>query len=422
MSESGSSSGGGQDAIGQRIPAGALEARWVRAAWRRAAMIHAFDEVDALRRIDEPPSSGAGVDLSAVVSRHVLAGAPADPSGRWYTVRHWTDTETPQRGRSPEFWALSCRIVGDESVRADAESIACAIGALRVLGLTPQHVKVRISHRDAVRALLVRRGVDAESLDAWFPLLHRAGKMSNDDFISEAVELGMEARTAVDVLRVLTMSTPFEAPTTQLFLSEQSGGRGPEYFKALFAELRAAGVDQWCVLNLGVVRAGAHHTGMVFEVHDASGRARSLAAGGRSEFERAGTVHAVGFDMGDTALLEVLRGAGLFPPLGAMAEGLGARADVFIAAPDDPDAQASLAIAVGELRRAGLATRTPGGSVASFQEMLVRARTAGPVGARRAVYVDPSRGPGMAWVSDADRPGVEPRLVPVSDLTSFLRS
>ncbi len=389
--------------------------------WRRVALIHAFDEVDALSRADEQPTSGHSMDLSAQASRRLLTAA-GDSTSRAFALRSWSDPDTPQKGRTTEFWAVSCRIFGDETVRADAETIACAVETLRSLGLTPQQVKVRISHRDAVRSLLIRRGVDAEQLDAWFPLLHRAGKMSNDDFISGALELGMDAKTALDVLRVLAMSTPFENPTTQLFLSEQAGGRGPGYFKALFAELRAMGVAEWCVLNLGIVRAGAHHTGMVFEIHDSSGRGRSIAGGGRSEFEGDETVHAVGFEMGDTALMELLRETALLLDPRSLAENLGTRADVIVGSIDDPDALGAVVQTASALRRAGLRTHridTPLTGMADLQKI---ARTPSLVGPRRAVLIESGLDSGSARVFSFDTGVVHPQPIPLNRLPDVLRS
>lgn len=399
----------------------ALEQRRLRGTWRRAALLHDFDEVDGLQRTEERPTSGHDVDLAARATRRLLAGA-GGRTARVFAIRNWSDSDKPQRGRSPEFWLLSCRIFGEEGVRADADAIAAAVEALRLLGLTARHVKVRISHRDAVRSLLMRRGVAAERLDAWFPLLHRAGKMSNDDFISGALELGMESKTALDVLRVLTMSTPFENPTTQLFLSEQAGGRGPEYFKALFAELRAMGVAEWCVLNLGIVRGGAHHTGMVFEIHDAGGRGRALAGGGRSAFEQGGTVHAVGFDMGDTALLELLHETSPAPDVLALTEELGARTDVVLAATDEPGALGAVLASAAALRRAGLRVRRLDSPLASIEELLRGAREGGRGGVRHAVLIESGTAPGVARVASVETASAPPRTVPLDRLPDFFRS
>jgi histidyl-tRNA synthetase len=399
----------------------ALQLHRVMDTWRRVALVHAFDEVDSLSRADEQPTSGHAVDLSAQASRRLRA-ASRNETSRAFSIRSWSDPDTPQKGRSSEFWAVSCRIFDDESVRADAETIACAVETLRALGVSPQQVKVRISHRDAVRSLLIRRGVDVEQLDAWFPLLHRAGKMSNDDFISGALELGMEAKTALDVLRVLAMSTPFENPTTQLFLSEQAGGRGPGYFKSLFAELRAMGVAEWCVLNLGIVRAGVHHSGMVFEIHDASGRGRSVAGGGRSEFEGEETVHAVGFEMGDTSLLDLLRDAALLPDTRSLVERLGARTDAIVGAIDDPDALGAVVSTAAALRRAGFRTHRIDSPVASMSDLRKHAHDPGHSSPRRAILIESGHDAGVAHVVDLDTGVAHPQPVPLNRLPDFLRS
>src|SRR5262249_30544234 len=97
----------------------------------------------------------------------------------------------PSRSRDREFFAWSAAIFGDDSPRADAEIIACAIEALRDLGLTPDSIKVRISHRGAVQQLLRSRGVEQDQLPVWLALLDRVGRISNDDFTAQADRLGM---------------------------------------------------------------------------------------------------------------------------------------------------------------------------------------------------------------------------------------
>ena len=403
------------------FPFPALHVRWLRQEWRRAALRHAFGEVDALMRTPEPAVSGRPVDLYARVTRAFVENMPADVRPpRTFSVRPWPQAETPQRGRSAEFWLLSCRVFHDDTVRADAEVIACAVGTLRLMGLTEQHVKVRISHRSAVRSLLLRRAVDQERLDDWFPLLHRAGKTSNDDFISNAVELGMDSKTAVDVLRVLNLSTPFETPTTQLFLSEQAGGRGPEYFKALFTELRAMGVADWCVLNLGIVRGGSHYTGMVFEVHDAGGRGRALVGGGRSELPGNPPVQSVGFDMGDAALLDLLAGSGLLPDARDTAEAVGARPEIFITSTDDAEALEMLTPTVASLRRAGLSVLAATEPAPDLAAADTAARAAiGACSPRHAVLLEATDAGVVARVRDLDRSLTHAEPLPLDQLRAF---
>jgi histidyl-tRNA synthetase len=402
-----------------RARAAALQGRWIRSAWRRAALLHAFEEVDALVRAEEAPTSGEAVDLGARAARALIPPALDAGAARAFAIRHWDHRERPQRARDAQFWCFSARILHDEGVRADAAAIALAVEPLRALGLTHRHAKVRISHRDAVRSLLQRRGVAPEDVPAWTPLLHEAGKMSNDDFISGAGELGMEARVAVDVLRVLNLSTPFEAPTTQLLLSEQAGGRGPEYFKALFAELRALGIDQWCVLNLGIVRRGPHHSGMVFEVHDAAGRGRSIAGGGRSMHMIADReVSSVGFDMGDTSLAELLGDAGAMPAAAALADIAEARCQAVVGAVDTPDTLAAVVPLVADLRRAGVSAAALDEPVPDLGAAQAAARRTGP-GAAHAVVIESALGDGVR-VARADAPSSQARVCSIPDVVAYL--
>jgi histidyl-tRNA synthetase len=86
----------------------------------------------------------------------------------------------------------------------------------------------------------------------------------------------------------------------------------PDFFTALQSNLAARGLDDFCQLDLRIVRGLAYYTGLVFEVFDRRQDRRAIAGGGR--FDRLlsdlsdGKVDlpAIGFGIGDVVLGELL--------------------------------------------------------------------------------------------------------------------
>lgn len=394
-------------------PEDMLRRRHVTEAWRTTCVRHGFDEMDGptFEHLDlYTVKSGEGIvkelfsfqraggeksyalrpEFTPTLARMYAARAGSLPRPtKWFSVGPYFRAERPQRGRLREFLQLNADILGDDSPGADAEVIACAIGAMASLGLTPADVKVRISHRGAVESALARRGVAREQFPAWFDLLDRIGKIASDDFVDGAAALGMDRAAAVVLLRAMVLATPFEEPTTQLMLSEQVGGRGPEYFRALFGELRALGLESWCVLNLGIVRGLAYYTGMVFEIHTATGAERAIAGGGRYdglvELFGGPPTPAVGFGMGDVVLSLVLQERGLMPDARGLAARLGLRPHAFVVSNGTPEADAAVVPLLGALRGAGLHVRRSYKATRNVGKLLKEAADAG---ARYAVIIE----------------------------------
>jgi len=116
-----------------------------------------------------------------------------------------------------------------------------------------------------------------------------------------------------------------------------------------------------------IVRGLAYYTGMVFEVHEAGGKERAIAGGGRYDnlIELFGgpPTPAVGFGMGDVVLSLVLQDKGLMPEGAALLEALSRpgpslRPDVFVVAAENPGAEAQLLPTLARWRR-GEAGRYP---------------------------------------------------------------
>src|SRR5207249_1358377 len=107
--------------------------------------------------------------------------------------------ERMQRGRKREHYQWNLDIVGEGSVMAEAEVIGAAVAALRKLGLTHEHFKVRVGDRQLLSAFLQYHGVAREKLLSCFLALDKKGKIENEQIRKLIISYGL-AEEGVDRL------------------------------------------------------------------------------------------------------------------------------------------------------------------------------------------------------------------------------
>src|SRR5215208_8521456 len=129
---------------------------------------------------------------------------------RWFSIPQLFRYERQQRGRLREHFQLNCDLIGEPGPLADAEIIALAIDVVRAFGLGPHDVRVRLSDRRVLTAILSDRGVPAEGMQQAF------------DFIDKVERLRQE-----QIEEFATRSTAF-APATVFDLMEIARIRGWE--------------------------------------------------------------------------------------------------------------------------------------------------------------------------------------------------
>lgn len=372
-------------------PAELARLRYIQDAWRRTSINHGFEEIDGptFEHLDlYTVKSGEGIvselfsferfggekkfalrpEFTPTLARLYATKAASLPKPtKWFWQQNCFRAERPQRGRLREFCQWNCDIIGGENepsaqAEADAEVIACAVGMFESLGLGPDDVRVKINDRRDIERWFAAEGVCEANIGSAFALADRVRKLDSTTFEREAKALdfsdeltqrmqmpgfGMNIQSVHSILS-LNPAIP-QAPITATHRQE------------LAPRLDAIGIADWCEFDTSIARGLAYYTGMVFEVHEASGAERAIAGGGRYDklIEMFGgpPTSAVGFGMGDVVLSLVLQDKGLFPTDDEIADKLGLRPDVFVISNGTPEADAKLAPMIAELRRAGLHAR-----------------------------------------------------------------
>ncbi|CAG1002071.1 histidyl-tRNA synthetase [Phycisphaerales bacterium] len=376
-------------------PLDAAKRRFVMEAWRSASIRHGFEEIDGPTFEHLPlytVKSGEGIvselfsfkraggeddyalrpEFTPTLARMYAAKAGSLPKPtKWFMAGPFFRAERPQRGRLREFLQWNVDFLGlagdpkapEEIERAkaaaDAEVIATCVSFLASLGLTPRDVRIRVNHRFALSQWLESQGVAAERQGDLFKLLDQRGKLPEGQFAVGLAEFGFSTQQAEvfqkGVVRI-TVDDPQSAGDAVLDLTLFAHAVMP-----LAQQFAQMGIVDWIDFDLTVVRGLAYYTGMVFEVHEASGAERAIAGGGRYDglvelFGGPGTP-AVGFGMGDVVLALVLQDRGLMPEDARVVELAGLRPDVFVLSNGSAEADAWVRPLCARLRAAGLHAR-----------------------------------------------------------------
>ena len=357
-------------------PSAFAERAHIFAIWRRVAARYGFVEYDG------PPveplelytkKSGAEIvdqlynfvdkggrevalrpEMTPTVARMVAAQANSlRKPVRWFSIPQLFRYERPGRGRLREHFQLNADIFGDGGTLADAELLALVIDMLREFGLTSSDVRVRVSDRQLLDAILRAMGHPDDRIPAIYAVLDKFDRQPRALSIEKLEAAGSTPEQTTQLLSIIEAQHGDLIDRLQpLLRDEECAAR----FVALHQETvrmvsaligEPAGV--WLKVDLTIVRGLAYYTGLVFEVFDAKGELRAVCGGGRYDglLSALGGVDmpAAGFGWGDVVLGELLRDRGLLPstPQGP---------EFWVVASDEADTALVQRVA-GALRRAG---------------------------------------------------------------------
>ena len=232
---------------------------------------------------------------------------------KWFSVPRLFRAERPQKGRLREFFQWNIDIIGIDQTLADAEIIFTTVDYLRQVGLTPRDVKVRISSRKLLAAILKSYGVPADKLDALYVILDKKAKLPAETFEQLLAEQVPDKNTLDKIVAFMIVDSM--PALEELIKAESDEFVAYQQVKTTLATLDAMGVGEFCVYDPSIVRGLAYYTGIVFEVHEAGGELRAICGGGRYDNllrDFGGpAISATGMGMGDCVLEILLREKGL---------------------------------------------------------------------------------------------------------------
>ncbi|MDQ2670825.1 MAG: ATP phosphoribosyltransferase regulatory subunit, partial [Gemmatimonadota bacterium] len=187
----------------------------ILATWRRVAMRYGFEEYDGppleplelytAKSGDEivaqlynfVDKGGREVALRPEMTPTLARMVAARANGlkkpiRWFSVPQLFRYERAQRGRLREHFQLNCDLIGEAGPLGDAEIIALAIDVMRAFGLGPADVRVRLSDRRVLRALLAGAGVGDDALGTAYQAIDKMERTPRADLERQLVEAAFD--------------------------------------------------------------------------------------------------------------------------------------------------------------------------------------------------------------------------------------
>ena len=264
---------------------------------------------------------------------------------RWFSIPQLFRYERQQRGRLREHFQLNCDLIGEAGPLADAEIIALAVDVMRAFRLGPADVRVRLSDRRMLNALLSEIGLADAQYPLAYQLLDKLGRGEYEASKRALLDSGAAEGTVrrLEAVRGVTDWATLERD----YPAAASSG---DALRQAIAALGAMGLGEFVDLDLTIVRGLAYYTGTVFEIFDAGKTLRAICGGGRYD-NLVGAIGGVdlpcvGFGLGDVVLGDLLKNRELLPERAPSV-------DVFVAAITADDVPHVLQLA-HELRDAGL--------------------------------------------------------------------
>lgn len=396
--------------------------RHIESAWRKASIDCGFEEIEGptFEHLDlYTVKSGEGIvselfsftreggedvyalrpEFTPTLARMAAAkGRSLALPTKWFAIPIHYRAERPQRGRLREFLQWNVDVVGAEAPVGEVEVLEPGILALERLGLGPEDVEIRLSHRDAIAGLLKALGVVEDRVPAAFELLDRLDRLPPEEFSRRGEALGLDAE-AIERLRGLgARRFDLADGPDEIARALDVEPKLLETLEPLRQALAERGLLEWCRFDPGIVRGLAYYRGIVFELHERGGGERAVAGGGRYDGLIAlldgPDLPACGMGMGDVVLSLVLQDRGLLGEDDG--EGLMPAPDAFVIALDEVGA-ARLPALVAGLRRAGLHVRHSHRTTRNLGKLLGEANRCR---ARSAVLLDGGASRGVATVKN----------------------
>src|SRR5918994_5472725 len=184
---------------------------------------------------------------------------------RWFSIPQLFRYERQQRGRLPEHFQLNCDLIGESGPLADAEIIALAIDLMRAFGLGPQDIRVRLSDRRVLSAILKQRGVPGSALGKAFEFIDKSERLRPEQIAELSAGAALFGDASVDDLLEISRIRGWEQLEQELGGSTETS-RAADPLREAQRSLADMGLAEFVEVDLTIVRGLAYYTGIVFEV------------------------------------------------------------------------------------------------------------------------------------------------------------
>ena len=209
---------------------------------------------------------GMRFDLTVGTARAIAANPDIPKPIKRYNIGKAWRYEEISKGRYREFVQADIDIIGEQSVLADAECVACAVEALQDLGF--RKFTVRVNNRKILNALLKSLKLEKKS-GKILRAIDKLDKIGVDGVSSELKKAKLKPTEIKKILDFMENGTD---------IPEAEGGK--QEIKELKKKLKELSVKAKIKLDYSLVRGLAYYSGNIFEIESKSYK-KSIAGGGR---------------------------------------------------------------------------------------------------------------------------------------------
>lgn len=198
------------------------------------------------------------VSIARLASTHLQDGML--PRRLFYSANVFRHVQ-PHLAQYREFWQTGIELLGAAGPRADAEVIGLAVKVMREFGL--ENFKVSLNHIGIFNSLLDVRDIEPKDRELvrrlatkkdLVGLTEALDRMPVDDLLKETIALLPTLHGGLEILQKLS------------YLDENpSCARAAEELTATYNALKAMGVEEQVLIDMGILRGLDYYTGVVFE-------------------------------------------------------------------------------------------------------------------------------------------------------------
>lgn len=222
---------------------------------------------------------------------------------RWWSFGPFWRYESPQKGRTREFFQWNIDLIGEATPETDAELVAIMATFYQAVGLTPDEITISVNNRRLVEKELNKMGIKAEQRTDIFRLIDRKEKLSPEDWHAYALEKGL---------------TEDQFEQLRIMVGNQDLWQDWEELVRFFEAVDALGASDYVRFDPQIIRGLDYYTGTVFEGQTLeTDLRRAVAGGGRYDNLLADVggdpLPGTGFAMGDVVVSILLEELGHLP-------------------------------------------------------------------------------------------------------------
>ncbi|KAK1444703.1 His-tRNA synth like protein [Babesia gibsoni] len=237
---------------------------------------------------------------------------------KWYTKADCWRYEHPGHCRRRNHLQWTCDIVGITEEAAEVELLTMLIYFFQRYNLSSKDVAIHLNHHNSTSAILRLLGRDTDDgkwMHNFVKVMDKYRKLPRDAIAESLMVLGLKTAEIEKLFEIIANCNTI----TDLENIFQPESEFVKNMRNIYNGLDIAGYADWLTIDLSVVRGNDYYTGAVFECFDRLNPHRRAIAGGgrydnyfsRSEDSYSQLSYAVGFGMGNVAIVELLRDRGI---------------------------------------------------------------------------------------------------------------